>query len=215
MNNQDDGKGGTYTRAILLIAVLQGFLFVNAVVWWGPDWPASAVGVYLFLEAIFFGWLGYGLIVKRSRYTWIEMSLSRAALMWMFGFMLTWVVVYGLFEFLLHYEWPGVGQNELMPVFVFQVMFVTPVEELIFRGILPQEVEDHERWKVPVLMLGTQALFAVYHLAAYGGLNSMMIYAFVAGVIWVYASRRWSIYWTMGSHTAYNSLVLGLLAGGV
>jgi membrane protease YdiL (CAAX protease family) len=210
------GKGGVYARAILLIAVVQGFLFLNAGVFWGTDWPAAGVSIYLFLEAIFFGWLGYGLVVKGTRPSWLDADLPRAALMWLSGFVLTWVVVYGLFTFILHYDWPTIGANQALPVLVYQAVFVTTVEEVIFRGILPSEVKDLERWpRFPVLLIGTQVLFAVYHLSAYGGWNSLMVWAFLFGMIWVWVSRRWSIYWTMGSHLAWNGCVLGILSGGI
>ena len=211
-----EGKGGVFARAIVLIAVLQGFLFLNANVLWGPDWPAASVSIYLFLEAIFLGWLGYGLVIRGKRPVWIESSFSRAILMWMSGLIVTWVVVYGLFTFILHYQWPTIEANRALPILVYQAVFVTTVEEVIFRGILPSEVEDLERWpRFPVLLIGTQALFAVYHLAAYGGWNSLMIWAFIFGMIWVWVSRRWTIYWTMGSHLAWNACILGILSGGI
>ena len=211
-----EGKGGAYARAILLIAVLQGFLFLNASVLWGPDWPAAGVSIYLFLEAIFFGWLGYGLVIRGDRPAWLEATFSRAAMMWLSGFMITWVVVYGLFTFILHYQWPTIEANRALPILIYQAVFVTTVEEVIFRGILPSEVERLERWpRFPVLLVLTQLLFAVYHLAAYGGVNSLMAWAFLFGMIWVYVSRRWTIYWTMGSHLAWNACVLGILSGGI
>ena len=214
--DQPTGKGGIYARAILLIAILQGFLYVNAHVWWGPDWPDSAVTIYLFLEAIFFGWLGYGLVIKSSEYSWISVAFSKAVLMWMFGFALTWVVVYGLFTFLLDYQWPTIDANQALPLFMFHAVFVAPVEELIFRGVIPQEVEGHERWRrFPILLIGSQILFAVFHWGTYGGLGWPMLYAFMFGMVWVFASRRWSIYWTMGSHLAYNTLIIGILSGGI
>lgn len=99
---------------------------------------------------------------------------------------------------------------------LYTIFFVAPVEELIFRGVLPGELATREPWKrVPVLLIATQGLFAVFHFAAYGGWGFAMVMAFALGMVWVYASRRWTLWFTMGSHAAYNLLVLGILSGGL
>lgn len=209
------GKGILQSRTILLIAIVQGFLYVNAHVWWGADWPSEGVNLYLFLECIFLGLLGYGIVIQKKDIPWANTEFHKAILHWMFGFWITLFVVYAAFEFGLGHEWDTIRSAQVLPVFLFQMIFVTPVEEIIFRGVIPTEVAKYERFKIPVMLIGSQVLFAVFHWAAYGGLGIPMLYAFCMGMVWIYATRKWSIYWAMGSHLAWNCLIMGILSGGI
>jgi membrane protease YdiL (CAAX protease family) len=194
---------------VLVIALVQGFLFINAVALWGPDWPSEGALIYIALEAIFLGWLGQSFLPRES--------VLRGLFLWILGFILTWAAVYALFTYGFGYKWPSLPAAQAAPLLFYTIFFVAPVEELIFRGVLPAEVEGREPWKrVPVLLLASQGLFAVFHFAAYGGWAPVpMALAFILGVVWVYASKRWTLFFTMGSHAAYNLLVLGILSGGI
>ena len=194
---------------VLVIALVQGFLFINAVALWGPDWPSEGALIYIALEAIFLGWLGQSFLPREG--------VLRGLFLWVMGFTLTWAVVYALFTYGLSYKWPTLPREQGAPLLLYTVFFVAPVEELIFRGVLPGELEGREPWRrAPLLLLGSQGLFAVFHFAAYGGFQvTPMVIAFVLGMIWVVASRRWTLFFTMGSHAAYNCLILGILSGGL
>ena len=205
-------KGVLYSPLVLPIAVVQGFLFINGAYWWGADWPAAGVAAYIFLETIFLGWLGTRFVPR--------VTLLQGLFHWLAGVSITAPAVYVLFTYGLSYVWPSIPFNQAMPAVVFTIFFVAPVEELIFRGILPRELEPLERLRfrgrrVPVLVFGSQVLFAVFHWAAYGGLGLPMLVAVVLGCLWVVAARRWSLAFTMASHSAYNLLVMGVLSGGV
>lgn len=49
---------------VLVVALVQGFLYINASALWGPDWPAEGAMVYIALEAIFLGWLGTAFVPR-------------------------------------------------------------------------------------------------------------------------------------------------------
>jgi membrane protease YdiL (CAAX protease family) len=101
-------------------------------------------------------------------------------------------------------------------MFYFTLLFVAPAEEILFRGVLPNLTEErYILGKVPVIVIASQLAFAVFHIAAYGGIGSAMVMVLILGIIWVYVARRWGLFVTMGSHTAYNLTVLGVLSGGV
>lgn len=212
MSDTGRRKGLLYSPLVLPIAVVQGFLFINGAYWWGADWPAAGVTTYLFLETIFLGWLGTRFVPR--------VTLQQGLFHWLAGFSVTAPTVYVLFTYGLSYDWPTIAHAQAAPAVVFTLFFVAPVEELIFRGILPRELEPLERVRlggrrVPVLVFGTQVLFAVFHWSAYGGLGLAMLVAVILGCVWVVAARRLSLAFTMASHTAYNLLVMGVLSGGV
>jgi len=201
-------KGAIFSPLVLWIAIIQGFLYVNAHHFWGPDWPSDGVILYLFLETIFLGWLGTKFVPK--------LKVIEGVAYWGVAFIATVAIVNLLFTFILHTEWPEITRAEALPLVIYTIFFVTPVEELIFRDILPNEVSPYEpSRRAPILVFGTQVLFGVYHWAAYGGFGTSMIIVIVIGCLWVPLARRFSLYFTMGSHAAYNLCVLGILTGGI
>ena len=206
-----------------LVVVAQLFLFVTGAYLWGPEWPYDGALLYILMVV---GALGIAMYTvqrvpeAQRRAYWARLVPTAPVLhgvaFWFVGFWLTYAVVLGTFELALGYDWPTITPSMATVMLFFTVFFVAPTEELLFRGVLPNLNEErYVLGKVPLILVMSQVVFALFHYAAYGGIGSAMVITFALGLIWVFAARRWSLYATMGSHTAYNLCVLGVLSGGV
>ena len=124
--------------------------------------------------------------------------------------------MYALFGYVLKYQWPQISKPEAWAMSLFTIFLVAPCEELIFRGIIPGIVKLYEPFKkIPIFLIGSQGVFAIFHVAAYGGVSAAMIPTFILGIILVYAAQKYSLYFTMGCHAAYNMCLLGIMTGGI
>lgn len=206
---------------MVVLAML--FFYVSGSYLFGPDWSGSGTELYIImvLVAMSMAWFAVEPLSREERRERIAQllpfgSVVRGAFLWFTGFLVTWLAVLVLFEQGMGYEWPTLTRSSALASFYLTIFLVTPGEEILFRGVLPN-LSD-ERYLVgfvPVILVGSQATFAVFHLAAYGGFGMPMLTVFILGVVWVLAARRWGLWLTMGSHAAYNLSILGILTGGV
>lgn len=83
---------------------------------------------------------------------------------------------------------------------LIQAFVVSYSEETVFRGILPQWIGD----------IYSNVLFGLFHWAVSSSLWFMLV-AIIAGFAFSFIRDKFSIYASMGVHTAWNLKMLGLL----
>ena len=219
----DDEGRSVYTDLSLIHVVLVAmlFLYVTGDYLFGSDWPGSGALLYavMVLSALSMTQLVIQTVPLTEQREYLGRlvplaPISHGVVHWLGGFGVTYAVVLTGFQ-LAGYEWPDITQSEATAMLYFTVVFVAPAEELLFRGVLPNLHYERRVLGVPLVLVASQALFSVFHVAAYGGIGAPMIITFVLGVAWVFVARWTSLFTTMGSHAAYNLCVLGVLTGGV
>lgn len=97
----------------------------------------------------------------------------------------------------------------VLPTLIFQVGIVASSEEIIFRGVI---FRLFHKINIYLGYLGSSALFAVFHWAAYGGSYSAMLTAFTIGIILCLLTKYFNIGVAIGFHAAFNCFVLGATA---
>jgi membrane protease YdiL (CAAX protease family) len=143
------------------------------------------------------------------------------------GFWLTYAAAALVFIVLLEAELGTTPRANMMSMIVLTILFVAPSEELMFRAMLPKYLEGVFVGMPWVAWLLSQATFAGFHFAAYGGSVPSMVIAFIVGMVWL-AAYKWTprlgwlkskerlgLGFTIGSHAAYNLVVSGILVGNV
>lgn len=97
----------------------------------------------------------------------------------------------------------------VIPVIIYTVGIVAASEEIIFRGVIFRLF-----YKINTYLgfFGSSALFAVYHLAAYGGSYPALLIAFAIGIILALLTKYFNIGVAIGFHAAWNCMILGATA---
>lgn len=206
---------------LVLLAMLFFYVVGNYLL--GPDWPASGALLYMVMTitALSMAWFAVEGMTGKARQVRLQELLPRSpmlkgAFLWFTGFLVTWCAALLIFGQGMGTKFPTIPASQAQAMFYFTMLFVAPAEEILFRGVIPHLTEErYFLGKVPIILIASQAAFAVFHIAAYGGIGTAMLIVFILGVIWVYAARRFGLFVTMGSHTAYNLTVLGVISGGV
>jgi hypothetical protein len=123
---------------------------------------------------------------------------------------------YGIF---LTAAWAGylghgqVDALEARSLMAFNFVLVAPSETIVFHGVLPLWLRKHFqglKWAVPAEYGLSQIIFAGFHIAVYGWEPTALFSAFVMGCIFLYISKNYGLAPTMGAHSAYNLVVLGI-----
>jgi len=127
------------------------------------------------------------------------------------GFLSTWAVV--LFLFTLSGQLATPINRTVGLSFIFaELLVIAPVEEITFRRMIPDLLNN---WGITGLsrILTASAIFAVFHLSVTHGDIGAMAMIFTIAVIWQYLAdkERWGLGFTVGSHAAYNLVILGVL----
>ena len=221
-------EDGAYALAVELpllplVVLAQLFLFVAGGYLFGPEWPHDGALLYILmvLGALALAQYTASTVPAAERREYWDRLVPTAPVLqglahWAVGFMVTWALILVLFEVVLGYDWPLIASSTALVMLYFTAFFVAPSEEVLFRGVLPNlNVERYVLGRIPLILILSQVVFALFHIAAYGGVGSPMVVTFGLGLIWVFIARRLSLYATMGSHAAYNLCVLGVLSGGV
>lgn len=164
-----------------------------------------------------------------------ELRLSKVAVNWTVGFMITWMVVLYLYGEVWGIRFGEVRRPAVLGILVTQIVFVAASEEFMFRSLIPGylfKMWGEGRFTTLIVFAISQGLFALFHFSAYGGNWDAMKIAFIIGCIWLFLARLehvevpfigrqrvplgpLGIGFTMGSHAAYNLMMTGLLAGNV
>jgi len=147
-----------------------------------------------------------------------KLTLIQTVSMAAVGFIITVPVVILVYHYGFGMNFGSVQQSEVLGTILTQVVFVAPVEELIFRWMLPNYTFSAMPKRLKYIgLIGTQVTFAMFHFGVYGGSGYLLFIAFIIGMIWLCAARhpKLGIGFTMGSHMAYNLTVAGILVGNI
>ena len=121
-----------------------------------------------------------------------------------------------LMMFLIHNGWLDVGTIDAIgsrQAIIYTLILVAPAETLIFHAIVPFWVEKtwaKAEYVVIITFVVSQLIFAVFHIAAYGGSTGSMMFAFFFGIILLYFARTYGIVFAIGIHFSWNLAVIGV-----
>jgi membrane protease YdiL (CAAX protease family) len=137
------------------------------------------------------------------------------------GFMVTWAAVTFVYGTLMGSEFGTVTTTEFWGVIIMQVLFVACSEELAFRYVLPTYLKGIWPRSILIPTIYSSAAFAMFHWGVYQGNMFSLVVAFIMGCIWYTASQytlgtqKLGLGFTIGSHAAYNLVLVGVLAGNI
>lgn len=188
---------------LFLYVIAAFFLLVNGkgiTEYWDQNWTISIM-IYM---------IGVNAFININEKLPVE--LKRPVSDSIIGFCITFILITTFF-IMMHMA--GLMFNDVEPVnpaialpFVLFQLIVCPSEEIIFRGaLLPLLYKVN--WFIGYM--GSAGAFALFHYAAYGGSITLMIMAFVMGIILNYTTIRFNIGVSIAIHFSYNLCVLGIL----
>lgn len=96
---------------------------------------------------------------------------------------------------------------------IYTLVLVAPAETMIFHSIIPLWTELTFKKSQYCLYLTygiSQAVFACYHYAAYGGVFQSLIFAFFMGILFLWVCRSYGLPAAIGTHAAWNLVIYGL-----
>lgn len=95
----------------------------------------------------------------------------------------------------------GLSTSATIAAIVMQLAVVVPVEETVFRDVLPDYMGD----------LLSSVAFGFFHLAVYDASIPLMVVAMGLGLVFALIRERFGIAGAMGAHAAWNLKALGIL----
>ena len=193
----------------LMFAML--FLWLNGPKIWGATWEGNTALAYIIMFSFALG------VSQKSSLVWLtRLKVSDGIRNFWIGFLLMFAGLIGM-----NYALGGgmgsatISKAAVWPAIAITALFVAPVEETIFRGILKEYFAGWKLWILPLGIIITSVLFAITHYAVYGGALFSMVWAFIMGCVF-YVMANWKgVPSSTGAHTAYNLFVLGILSGGI
>jgi len=174
----------------LIVMLLQLFLFVSADRIYG-SYATTAKGIliaYMLMTAVVIAITGFR----------PETIKGGKDFKWFFIFFLVTSFILVLIPLTFESEKLKIGA--LWGLGLIQAFVVSYTEETVFRGILPNFLGD----------IHSNLLFGVFHWAISGSIVFIFV-AFGAGLCFAFIRDRWSIWASMGVHSAWNLKMLGLL----
>ena len=181
---------------LLIYALFTYWLLLNgsALENWEGGWTTSIlfymVGVSMFLD------------ISDKIPDKLKTPLAESIIGFLFGFVGFTVLFIGLHD--MGWWFQGghpLPANQIIPTLIFQGFIVSFSEEIIFRGIIFRYLYTIN---VPVAYIGSSAIFAVFHFAAYGGSVALMLIAFAMGLLLCYLVDRFNLGVAWAFHFAYN-----------
>lgn len=194
------------------------FLWLNGTALWGAYWESSTAMAYLLMFAIVFA-------VGKNQLIWLtKLKLSEGTKNFLIGFVLMFAGLIAINQFILKGNLSGnsIASAAVYPSIAITALFVAPVEETIFRGVLKDYFQNW-RFIIPLGLILTSVLFAITHYAVYGGQVMSLWWAVVmGGVFYVITDLKLGktqgklgVPAAIGAHTCYNLFILGILSGGI
>jgi len=198
-------KKAKYITFAVVYAIFAFWLLLNgeaALGYWEANWTYSIL-VYLVGVSIFLS------IAEK-----LPIDMKRPASDSIFGFFIAFplftVIFFVVAQSGLYFQnIIPLPTGMVIPTIVYTVGIVAVSEEIIFRGVIFRLLHKINPY---VGYLGSSALFAVFHFAAYGGNYSVMLIAFAIGLILAYLTERFNLGVAVGFHAAYNCFILGATA---
>ena len=186
-------------------------LWLNGKALWGAYWEEGTALAYIIMFGFVFS------VSQKNYLTWLnQLKLGDGIRNFWIGFMLMFAGMIGL-DYALGGSIGGASISSIAvwPAIAITALFVAPVEESIFRGVLREYFKGWKLWYLPLGVIITSILFAITHYAVYGGATNSMIWAFAIGCVFYYMATWRGVPTSTGAHTAYNLFVLGILSGGI
>ena len=206
-----------FTIAVPLMFVMI-FLWLNGSAIWGVYWETNTALAYIIMFAFVIA------VTQKNSLMWLtKLKVTEGLKNFWVGFLVMFAGLIGL-----SYAIGGIGVNSISnsavyPQIALTALFVAPVEETIFRGVLKEYFKGWKLWIVPMGIIVTSALFSITHYAVYGGNPLSLWWAFLmGGVFYLMTMFKPSktngplgVPGSIGAHTCYNLFILGILSGGI
>lgn len=185
------------------------YFWLNGEAHFGPDWSSAyrnQILVYIGMTIIFLVWSGRGTQEQMRR------PLEKSAGVFAIFFIGTYVILFFLSTVGLIVPLT-LDVGAFWPTVIFNVCVVATAEELMFRGVLLEVLP----WGV----LTSSAMFAAWHVTAYGGnfyeFNwetfpwGSLFFAFIMGVLLALIAKKKELGLpaTIAIHSCYNLVVVG------
>jgi len=128
------------------------------------------------------------------------------------GFMLAFVSLL----FIVMQGWLEVGSVDAIQArsaIVYTLILVAPAESIIFVGIIPLWLSltfAKSSKRIYIIYIVSQAIFAIFHFAAYGGMMASLAFAFFMGIVFLWTARTYGIPAVIGVHAAWNLVIIGI-----
>jgi len=207
-----------FTIAVPLMFIMI-FLWLNGNAIWGAYWETNTALAYIIMFAFVIA------VTQKSSMLWLtKLRVTDGLKNFWVGFLVMFAGLIGL-----NYILGGaIGSNTIVssavyPQIALTALFVAPVEETIFRGVLKEYFKGWRLWVIPMGIIVTSALFSITHYAVYGGNPLSLWWAFLmGGVFYLMTMFKPSksrgplgVPGAIGAHTVCNLFILGILAGGI
>lgn len=201
----------------LVLLLVQLFMFFNSSSLFGEEFAeeySNAMLGYLIFYLAFFA----SLISHPAMNMSLLFSLPRFGVLFLVGIIGAGVLgVFTLFQVELE---PTVDPAFIKGVFLYQVVFVSNVEECIFRAILPKFLPSLVILGIPISSkISSSLIFGFFHFGSYYYLSQqtgqsliiLMITATLAGLMFQFVKDKFGLPASMGLHAGINIANLGVL----
>lgn len=198
------------TVAIPLMFVMI-FLWLNGEALWGGYWETNTALAYIIMFSFVLA------VSQKSSLMWLtKLKTGEGVRNFSIGFLIMFAALIGMnYAMGGNFGGASISKAGVWPAIAITALFVAPVEETIFRGVLREYFAGWRMKVVPVGIVITSALFAVTHYAVYGGAVMSLWWAFLMGGAFYLMATWRGVPSSTGAHTAYNLFVLGILSGGI
>jgi len=195
------------------------FLWLNGTYLWGAYWESTTALAYIIMFAFVIA------MTRNSSLVWLtKMSLSDGMLSFWMGFIVMFAGLIVANQFVLQNSLTpstAIVSSAVYPAIALHAIFVAPVEETTFRGVLKERMKGWMLYSIPLGIIITSGLFAITHFAVYRGQIMSIWWAFLmGGVFYLFTNFKplksrgpLGVPGAIGAHTCYNLFVLGILSG--
>jgi membrane protease YdiL (CAAX protease family) len=194
-----------------LVVFVQTMLLVNAPIFFGEAAATASEMIMLYLTLTF----GFSIMaifsLKGPALEKVRRYVTQPAIEAMGNFLIFFAlglaILFTLKPFIMLSTFKtfaiggSIGLTAALPILLLFAVVVSYTEELIFRGIVPGFIGD---------VLSGFA-FALYHLYAYTGGVPAMAFAAAMSFMFVFLREKFDLNASMGFHTAWNLVKLGVL----
>jgi membrane protease YdiL (CAAX protease family) len=187
---------------VTYLVLAQLFLFTNGSALLGKQFPSIPSPTLFYLILMAWPFILDSEFLKELK----KGTLAEYSIKFFVGGIVMLAAYYGIFVYALGVQPNPIPYSSVWPLFVLQLFFVAPAEEIFFRGFLPRLYNpEGKSWRMYVgtsttnaLILGgftladvaTSSTFSVFHYTAYGPQAlSAFIIAFILSMIWLWVSK--------------------------
>lgn len=196
----------------VLLYLVQCSLLINGEALLGEGFSREVALIYIILPL---GLLAYS---SKNRTIVEKLTVIQTLKMAFVGFVVTVPVVILIYMYGFGMQFGSVQQSEVLGTIFTQAVFVAPVEELMFRWMIPTSAYMVLPRRLKLLgLIGSQITFSLFHMGVYQSSAFPLVIAFIIGMIWLAAARnpKLGIGFTIGSHVAYNLTISGIMIGNI